>query len=167
MIPAVLALLAEKGLSLISSAVIAKGKSVIEDKLGIKLPSTAEELTPELTAKLLEVQNAHEEFLITAALEEKKVEAASQAAASTEVTARWQADMGSDNKLSKNIRPAVLIFLLLLFTGFAIASIKKVNIDVAYVSLLGELLKMVFTAYFVGRTVEKSIDMLAKTKKDK
>lgn len=164
MIPAVLAVLATKGLTLISEAVIAKGKSVIEAKLGIKLPSTEAELTPELEAKLLEVQNAHQQFLINAALEEKKIEVAAAEVASKEVSSRWTADMASDNTLSKNIRPAVLIFLLGLFTVAAILASTGYPTPSAYVDLLGELLKMVFTAYFVGRTVEKGIDMIAKKK---
>mgnify|MGYP000547167208 FL=1 len=38
------------------------------------------------------------------------------------LTARVQADMASDSWLSKNIRPMTLIFLLVAYSGFAIAS---------------------------------------------
>ena len=36
--------------------------------------------------------------------------------AQEQVTARWEADMKSDSWLSKNIRPAVLIFLTVIFS---------------------------------------------------
>ena len=39
--------------------------------------------------------------------------------AQEQVTARWEADMKSDSWLSKNIRPAVLIFLTVVFTILA------------------------------------------------
>jgi hypothetical protein len=39
------------------------------------------------------------------------------------LTDRLKADMASDSWLSKNIRPMVLIFLLVAYSGFAIASI--------------------------------------------
>ena len=39
------------------------------------------------------------------------------------LTQRVQADMASDSWLSKNIRPMTLIFLLIAYSGFAIASI--------------------------------------------
>jgi hypothetical protein len=39
------------------------------------------------------------------------------------VTRRVEADMASDSWLSKNIRPMTLIFLLVAYSGFAIASI--------------------------------------------
>jgi hypothetical protein len=39
------------------------------------------------------------------------------------LTQRAQADMASDSWLSKNIRPMTLIFLLVAYSGFAIASI--------------------------------------------
>ena len=49
--------------------------------------------------------------LITEILEKADKEAQEQ------VTERWKADMASDSKLSKNIRPAVLIFLTVRLTG--------------------------------------------------
>ena len=53
------------------------------------------------------------------------------------LTQRMQADMGSDSFLSKNIRPMTLIFLLLAYSGFAIASIFEYEPRGAYVELLG------------------------------
>lgn len=157
MIPAVLAALASKGLGLLSDAIIAKGKDAVEKKLGVKIPATEEALTPEAVAKLWEAQAAHETFL----LECLKVEAGAQAEATKAVTDRWQADMASDSKLSKAVRPGTLIYLLVLFTGFAIAALFGYSLPDAYLKLLGELLWAVFVAYFVGRSGEKGVSMIA------
>lgn len=83
--------------------------------------------------------------------------------AGTQVTARWQADMSSDSWLSKNIRPLTLVFLLGIYTVFALLSIDdKTAVNQAYVELLGQWGMLVMSAYFVGRTVEKAIDIKGK-----
>jgi hypothetical protein len=64
--------LAADGLGLIGNAVMAKGKEVIEDKLGVKIEDAMQ--TEEGRQKLLQLQNQHEEFLINAALENRKVD---------------------------------------------------------------------------------------------
>lgn len=64
--------LASNGLSMIGSAVMAKGKDFIEDKLGVDLEKSMQ--TEEGKMKLLQLQNDHEEFLIKAALEEKRID---------------------------------------------------------------------------------------------
>ena len=74
------------------------------------------------------------------------------------VTERWKADMDSDVKLTKLIRPYTLIALLLMFVGFAIVdSIPSVQFEVkdVYVSLLQALTMTAFGAYFAGRSMEK------------
>ena len=157
MIP-LLTALAAKGLGLLGDAIVAKGKAAIEAKLGVKIPSTEAELTPEVTEKLLTAQNLHEQFLINAALEEKKLDIAAGDSASKEVTARWAADMGSDNQLSKNIRPATLIYLLAIFSISAIAATFGKPMPDAYLTVLSGLLELAVGAYFVGRTAEKGVN---------
>ena len=78
------------------------------------------------------------------------------------LTQRVQADMASDSWMSKNIRPMTLIFLLVAYSGFAIASIFEYETRGAYVELLGQWGQIIFLAYFGGRTVEKLADMRAK-----
>jgi hypothetical protein len=78
------------------------------------------------------------------------------------LTQRSQADMGSDSWLSKNIRPATLIFLLLAYSGFAVASIFGHETRGAYVELLGQWGMLVMSFYFGGRTMEKIADKVAK-----
>ena len=78
------------------------------------------------------------------------------------LTARLQADMASDSGLSKNIRPATLIFLLVAYSGFAVASIFGMETRGAYVELLGQWGMLVMSFYFGGRTMEKIADKVGK-----
>lgn len=74
------------------------------------------------------------------------------------VTSRWEADMNSDNWLSKSVRPLVLMYLVLFVSLIIIFdSIKSINFDVkeSYISLLEILLLTVVSAYFGFRTYEK------------
>ena len=74
-----------------------------------------------------------------------------------EVSARWNADMASDSWLSKNIRPLVMIFLvvstvlLIFIDAGAIEFVVKDN----WVDMLQLVLITVIGAYFGGRSVEK------------
>jgi hypothetical protein len=78
------------------------------------------------------------------------------------VTRRAEADMASDSWLSKNIRPMTLIFLLVAYSGFAIASIFEYETRGAYVELLGQWGMLVMSFYFGGRTMEKIADRVKK-----
>ena len=78
------------------------------------------------------------------------------------VTRRAEADMSSDSWLSKNIRPMTLIFLLIAYSGFAIASIFDFETRAAYVELLGQWGMLVMSFYFGGRTMEKIADRMKK-----
>ena len=78
------------------------------------------------------------------------------------LTARLQADMASDSWLSKNIRPATLICLLVAYSGFAVASIFGMETRGAYVELLGQWGMLVMSFYFGGRTMEKIADKVGK-----
>ena len=80
------------------------------------------------------------------------------------LTQRMQADMGSDSWLSKNIRPMTLVFLLVAYSGFAIASIFDYETRGAYVELLGQWGMLVMSFYFGGRTMEKIADRVKKCK---
>jgi len=81
-----------------------------------------------------------------------------EANAQDNVTERWNADMMSDSWLSKNVRPMVLMYLILSFTIFVITdSIENVafNINENYVDVFSVLMTTAFTAYFAGRSYEK------------
>lgn len=159
MIQGLLSSLAANGLNTIAAAVQAKGKEVIEEKLGVNLDEAMQ--TPEGLFKLKELEFKHEEFLIDAAQKKAETILAAEKVAQENVTDRWKADMSSDSWLSKNIRPAALIYLTLIFTGLILIDgfVKEFMPDSAYVQLLAELLKMIYTAYFVGRTIEKGMEL--------
>jgi len=78
------------------------------------------------------------------------------------LTERLKADMGSDSWMSKNIRPLTLVFLLIAYSGFAIASIFEYETRGAYVELLGQWGMLVMSFYFGGRTMEKIADRVKK-----
>ena len=66
--------------------------------------------------------------------------------------------MVSDNKLSKLIRPATLIYMTGFLTTLIVTdSVSKIGFDIAphWVTLLGVLLTTVFSFYFGGREVQK------------
>jgi hypothetical protein len=93
--------------------------------------------------------------LITEILEKADKEAQEQ------VTERWKADMASDSKLSKNIRPAVLIFLTVIFVicAFFDGNVGEFQIADEYIPIFQTLLVTVYGAYFVGRSWEKTNKM--------
>lgn len=156
--------LAQKGLGMLAGAIEAKGKAVIEDKLGVKIPDDASQLTPELVMKLKQAEMAQEEFLINAQVRQAEMELEAEKSASIQVTDRWKADMASDSWLSKNIRPMVLLFILGVYTVFALMSAFGVEVNESYVELLGQWGMLIMSAYFVGRTVEKGIHHVQKGK---
>jgi hypothetical protein len=57
-----------------------------------------------------------------------------------------------------------LVFLLVAYSGFAIASIFEYETRGAYVELLGQWGMLVMSFYFGGRTVEKVADMVERRK---
>ena len=81
-----------------------------------------------------------------------------------EITARLQADMGSDSWLSKNIRPLTLIAILTGYFVFAMMSAYGMNTNENYVQLLGQWGMLIMSFYFGGRTLEKIMDMKSKDK---
>ena len=74
-----------------------------------------------------------------------------------QVTRRWEADMKSDNWLSKNIRPLICIFLTAMFIIISIfdGNLGEFVISPAYIPIYQTLLITVYGAYFAGRSIEK------------
>jgi hypothetical protein len=167
---ALLGTLAQSGLTLLSSAIQAKGKEVVEKTLGVTIPDNP---TPADVEKLRQLQYDHEERLLELGIEKAKIEQqeleallAAQANQENNISDRWKADMASDSALSKNIRPMTLIYILTAYLLFAGLSAAGINVQEAYVSLLGQWGMLVMTAYFGGRTVEKVMEMRNKGGKE-
>ena len=74
------------------------------------------------------------------------------------ITDRWSADMNSDSWLSKNVRPLVLIFLVVctMLMIFIDAGTIKFTVEEKWTDLLQLVLITVIGAYFGGRSFEKS-----------
>ena len=75
------------------------------------------------------------------------------------ITDRWKADMNSDSWLSKNVRPLVLIFLVVstVLMIFIDAGTIAFEVEQKWTDLLQLVLITVIGAYFGGRTMEKRI----------
>ena len=73
------------------------------------------------------------------------------------ITERWKVDMNSDSWLSKNIRPMVLIFLVVatVLMIFIDAGVLAFEVKDTWVDLLQLVLITVIGAYFGGRSLEK------------
>ena len=158
--------LAQNGLGLLSSAIQAKGKEVVENTLGVKIPDNP---TPEDVSNLRQLQFEHEERLLELGIEKAKMELAelqlfADAAKNDaeNITDRWNADMASDSWLSKNIRPICLIAILLAYFIFTTMSAFGHNANEGYVNLLAGWGQLVMGAYFAGRTAEKIMEMRKK-----
>jgi len=116
----------------------------IADKLGV--PASMSDVTkalqenPDLALKLKEIDT-------------RAFEAETKA-----VSERWQADMASESWLSKNIRPATLVYLLSTYNVFALMSAFGHQVNESYVNLLGQWGMLVMTAYFGGKTIENIME---------
>jgi len=73
------------------------------------------------------------------------------------ITSRWEADLKSDSWLSKNVRPMVLIFLIVCTMLLIFIDAGTINFEVksSWVDLLQLVLITVIGAYFGGRSLEK------------
>jgi hypothetical protein len=105
--------------------------------------------------KLLEMQQNGELAQIAADTAEQQ-----------ELTKRHEADMASDSWLSKNIRPGTLVFILIVYSTFAMMSAWDIEVNNNYVELLGQWGMLIMSFYFGGRTLEKIMDMKAKEKNE-
>ena len=73
------------------------------------------------------------------------------------ITERWKMDMASDSWLSKNIRPLVLVFLVVSTVLLIFIDAGAINFTVQdkWTDLLQLVLITVIGAYFGGRSLEK------------
>ena len=87
----------------------------------------------------------------------KEIIANHEAAMEKNITSRWEADLKSDSWLSKNVRPMVLIFLIVCTMLLIFIDAGALNFEVksSWVDLLQLVLITVIGAYFGGRSLEK------------
>ena len=81
------------------------------------------------------------------------------------ITSRWKADSISDSWLSKNVRPLVLVWCIVVFSLAGILdSIESVpfHIGATWNDTFEKVMMAVVLAYFGGRTAEKSSSIFKK-----
>jgi len=105
------------------------------------------------------IDNLHtsKEEKLAAELKVKELIASYEAEMQKQVTERWKMDMASDSWLSKNIRPLVLIFLVVstVLLVFIDAGVIAFEVKASWVDLLLFVLITVIGDYFGGRSLEK------------
>jgi len=81
------------------------------------------------------------------------------------ITSRWQADSISDSWLSKNVRPLVLVWCIVIFSLAGILdSIESLpfHINELWNDTFEKIMMSVVLAYFGGRTTEKATSIYKK-----
>jgi len=81
------------------------------------------------------------------------------------VTSRWQADSISDSWLSKNVRPLVLVWCIVIFSLAGILdSVESIpfNIGATWNDTFEKVMMAVVLAYFGGRSSEKVTSIFKK-----
>ena len=105
------------------------------------------------------IDNLHtsEEEKLTAETKIKELVSNYEVEMEKQITERWKMDMSSDSWLSKNIRPLVLVFLVIatVLLIFIDAGAISFTVQDKWTDLLQLVLITVIGAYFGGRSLEK------------
>ena len=105
------------------------------------------------------IDNLHtsEEEKLEAEQKVKELVASYQSNLEKEISNRWTADMNSDSWLSKNVRPMVLVFLVVSTVLMIFIDAGTINfvVEAKWTDLLQLVLITVIGAYFGGRSLEK------------
>ena len=125
--------------------------------LGTIFSGGAKDLIEGVGGVIDDLHTSKEEKL-AAELKVKELIASYETQMEKEITARWSADMNSDSWLSKNVRPLVLIFLVIstVLMIFIDAGTINFNVEAKWTDLLQLVLITVIGAYFGGRSLEKT-----------
>ena len=106
------------------------------------------------------IDNLHtsKEEKLAAELKVKELLAEYETQMEKEITATWSADMNSDSWISKNVRPMVLIFLVVCTVLMIFIDAGSINflVEDKWTDLLQIVLITVIGAYFGGRSLEKT-----------
>jgi hypothetical protein len=99
-----------------------------------------------------------EEEKLEAERKVKELVSSYQSTLEKEISSRWNADMNSDSWLSKNVRPLVLVFLVIstVLMIFIDAGTINFTVEAKWTDLLQLVLITVIGAYFGGRSLEKT-----------
>lgn len=105
----------------------------------------------------LKIQNELEKIKLEAKAQADKLEAELESKMEESITARWTADMSSDEPIAKRVRPYSLVYLLVVVSllSFTDGNLGAFAVKEVYIELFQALLLLVFGAYFGGRSLEK------------
>mgnify|MGYP001221062446 FL=1 len=115
-------------------------------------------------SKLLESAGSIVDNLVTTDAEKKEAKRKlkelvlnHQAKIESNITDRWKVDMASDSWLSKNVRPLVLVFVIVctMLLIFIDAGFIDFKVEGKWVDMLQLLLITIVASYFGGRSIEK------------
>tara|TARA_R110000796_G_scaffold17226_7_gene53217 strand:+ start:1307 stop:1699 length:393 start_codon:yes stop_codon:yes gene_type:complete len=125
--------------------------------LGTIFSGGAKDLIEGVGGVIDDLHTSKEEKL-AAELKVKELVASYEVQMEKEISARWSADMKSDSWLSKNVRPMVLIFLVVstVLLMFIDAGVINFVVEAKWTDLLQLVLITVIGAYFGGRSLEKA-----------
>ena len=124
--------------------------------LGNLLSGGAADLVKNVGGVIDDLHTSEEEKL-EAERKIKEILAKHEADMEKNITSRWEADLKSDSWLSKNVRPLVLVFLIVCTMLLIFIDAGALNFEVksSWVDLLQLVLITVIGAYFGGRSLEK------------
>ena len=107
---------------------------------------------------VIDNQHTSKEEKLEAEQKIKEIVASYQATLEKEISSRWNADMKSDSWLSKNVRPLVLVFLVISTVLLIFIDAGAINfvVEAKWTDLLQLVLITVIGAYFGGRSLEKT-----------
>ena len=149
------------------------GKPFKETKVGKVLLGAASIINPTLGSVLegvLSPQEAISEIIKADIPQEDKIKLQTliyeqQVKEMEEISERWKSDASSDSWLSKNVRPMVLIWCIVVFTIAGIVdSIENVPFQISSLwnATFENVMMAVVLAYFGGRTTEKATNIFRK-----
>lgn len=152
----IVAELAKNGLGILANAITAKGKDVIEEKLGVKIDDAIQ--SDEGKLKLMQLQSDHEEFLLDADIKQKTLDIEAQklayadTASARDMNTRIN-ESANASWLSKNI--ASILALGTVCAGFTLLAVSpEEGVRTAAVGLV----TMVLGFYFGSTSSSKSKD---------
>lgn len=151
MIPLLVASLLKEGLGMLGGAVLEKGKAVVEEKLGIKLPDLDQAVPPEQLAALKQAEMAHEEWLIEAGIRREAAAYADTAnARGMQLAALGQEDLFS-KRFIYYFSAVIFAFSAIYIVAITFGTIPKDNqrfADTILGFLLGTLLATVINFFY-------------------
>lgn len=155
MLPIVATLLAQ-GLGILGNAVMVKGKDVIEEKLGIDLEAAVQ--TEEGLQNLRQLEVDHEQFLLTNALENRKLDVANVTNA-RDSNVRIQ-ESANASWLAKNAI-YIIAFIVIIGGGVILVTSKEADVRMAAVSCITLVLGFFYGTTQQNRAKDSTIANLA------